>query len=50
MLSRTGKGGYEDLLARRPDLAAVDAASRAEGKSEREIVADVVRAIQQGRL
>jgi hypothetical protein len=49
MLSRTGKGGYEDLLARRSDLVEVDAASRAEGKSEQEVVADVVRAIQKGR-
>jgi hypothetical protein len=37
------------MLARRSDLAAVDAASRAEGKSEQEIAADVVRAIQEKR-
>jgi hypothetical protein len=43
--ARTGRGGYADLLARRPDLAAIDAQARSEHKSEREAVYEVIQHI-----
>lgn len=49
MISRTGRGGYEDFLDRHPGARELHEALAAQGWTDQQIVGEMVRRIQEAR-